>query len=290
MHKSHPAARRSWQGFTLIELLVVIAVIAILSAILLPVFASARESARRTTCLSNERQLGLAMMQYQQDWDDRFPTGDFISTQPYGVGRGWAARIFPYVKSVGAYRCSDDPTLAAGAFVPVSYAYNIDLSGPYAPAFTLAKLTAPSATVLFFEVQGAQEDLTAPNTDIHNGPVYVNSSTAANGEDTAEGWIDLNPAAKYSTGVMGQPARHPSPGFFASLTSARHGDGSNFALTDGHVRYIRARDVSPGFTASDPNNDQDQGTSPFGSSQGIAAGTGMLGRSPKNFAATFSPI
>ncbi len=61
------------QGFTLIELLVVIAIIAILAAILFPVFAQAREKARQTTCASNEKQMGLAILQYQQDYDEMFP-------------------------------------------------------------------------------------------------------------------------------------------------------------------------------------------------------------------------
>ncbi len=75
-------------GFTLIELLVVIAIIAILAAILFPVFARAREQARKTTCLSNLKQLGLAMMMYVQDYDECFPAPR--SPQPYGSGGWWS--------------------------------------------------------------------------------------------------------------------------------------------------------------------------------------------------------
>src|SRR4051812_37446660 len=100
------ARRNAKSGFTLIELLVVIAIIAILAAILFPVFAKVREKARQTTCSSNMKQLGLALTQYVQDNDETFPWGQHGRTD----GRGWAGAIYPYVKSVGMYKCPDDPT------------------------------------------------------------------------------------------------------------------------------------------------------------------------------------
>src|ERR1700693_459962 len=90
------------RGFTLIELLDVIAIIAILAAILFPVFAKVREKARMTSCLSNEKQLGLGVTQYVQDNDELFPSGN------KGDGAGWAGQIYPYVKSVAVYHCPDD--------------------------------------------------------------------------------------------------------------------------------------------------------------------------------------
>ncbi|MBC8140003.1 MAG: DUF1559 domain-containing protein [Armatimonadetes bacterium] len=88
-------------GFTLIELLVVIAIIAILAAILFPVFAQAREKARQTTCLSNQKQIGLAIMQYIQDYDEAYPQAAAYSTIPGGgtAPEYWQNMVQPYVKN-----------------------------------------------------------------------------------------------------------------------------------------------------------------------------------------------
>jgi len=96
--------RRERRGFTLIELLVVIAIIAILAAILFPVFAKAREAARKTTCTSNLKQLSLAMSMYRVDYDGRFPFGGWMSV-PMDASNDWQNSIFPYVKNKGAYQC-----------------------------------------------------------------------------------------------------------------------------------------------------------------------------------------
>ena len=117
------------QGFTLIELLVVIAIIAILAAILFPVFAKAREKARQASCLNNQKQIGLAFMQYVQDYDDTFPgalagnwgiSSTYIKqTQPgtpgayYVTGDGgvgghyvsWMDLIYPYIKNLKVFEC-----------------------------------------------------------------------------------------------------------------------------------------------------------------------------------------
>lgn len=92
MSSIKPRYRR---GFTLIELLVVIAIIAILAAILFPAFQKVRENARRTSCISNEKQLGLGVIQYEQDNDETMPACDMS-------GQGWAGCIYTYVKSKGS--------------------------------------------------------------------------------------------------------------------------------------------------------------------------------------------
>jgi prepilin-type N-terminal cleavage/methylation domain-containing protein/prepilin-type processing-associated H-X9-DG protein len=123
----------SKRGFTLIELLVVIAIIAILAAILFPVFAKAREKARQSSCLSNLKQLSLGMLQYTQDYDERFAlrsSPNFVGA--YGTAAPvpgspdfnwvpsftayqdtWTNKIMPYVKNVQVFRCPSAPTTVA---------------------------------------------------------------------------------------------------------------------------------------------------------------------------------
>ncbi len=137
-------------GFTLIELLVVIAIIGILAAMLFPVFAQAREKARQIDCVSNMRQLGLAMRMYADDFDGTYPVQDHLYIDPcnpcpfwidvaYGVPdwynspyANWAQAIYPYVKAKGVYVCKSNKGWTQNSDVrgtPVSYIYNGFSSG-----------------------------------------------------------------------------------------------------------------------------------------------------------------
>lgn len=99
-----PTLRPHRRGFTLIELLVVIAIIAILAAILFPVFQKVRENARRTACVSNLKQIGLGLTQYTQDSDEKLP----YSRSDYDGDIPWQAKIYTYVKSTGVFSCPDN--------------------------------------------------------------------------------------------------------------------------------------------------------------------------------------
>jgi prepilin-type N-terminal cleavage/methylation domain-containing protein/prepilin-type processing-associated H-X9-DG protein len=112
---------RNRRGFTLIELLITITIISLLAAILFPVFGRARANARRSACLSNMKQLGLGLMQYTQDYDERLPGNEVAAggiNQPQGwlqpatpgvpeTYRNWAREIMPYVKSTQIYMCGE---------------------------------------------------------------------------------------------------------------------------------------------------------------------------------------
>ena len=269
--------QRKSQAFTLIELLVVIAIIAILAAILFPVFAKVREKARQTSCTSNLKQLGLAFMQYQQDSDEYLPPTF------YGTAQCWAGKIYPYVKSAGVYHCPDDSTgtykpAVGNAAVPVSYAMNNDLTPGsqgtiFGPSYTLAHFNAPANIVMLFEVTGAPVDVTTPDESSVNGTTAppsrflsaagwgIESSATPNTPATLGGghWgggsgagdggsAGLFYATGYSLGSRGNTYGGP----------AAHTDGANYLAADGHVKYLRPTRISSGYGANSSNDHQDQ--------------------------------
>jgi prepilin-type N-terminal cleavage/methylation domain-containing protein len=131
-------------GFTLIELLVVIAIIALLAAILFPVFARARENARRASCQSNLKQIALGVKQYIQDYDERYPQVDAKGAASPDGSQGWAVSMQPYLKSPQILQCSSDKQTATSSATSVGYSdywYNANLAGQHEARFTAGALT-----------------------------------------------------------------------------------------------------------------------------------------------------
>lgn len=161
---------RSGAAFTLIELLVVIAIIAILAAILFPVFAKAREKARQAACLSNEKQIGLGLMQYVQDYDGTYPHQQFYNAVT-GSFWTWEVALNPYVKNHDVYRCLSNPMnqtfIAGGGSIdyPISYAPNAALMPNWQETWNTAEsaLDRPADTVLVLESRSPWAALTAWN-------------------------------------------------------------------------------------------------------------------------------
>lgn len=150
------------RGFTLIELLVVIAIIAILAAILFPVFAKAREKARQSSCLSNIKQLTLAVLQYCQDYDERFPYRGANCNATARWGGLPLQHVIPYVKSTQIYQCPSmtprnycgNVAASMAAQVPGS-SYNVSCGLAATLGTPMATITMPSEMAMMGESAGA---------------------------------------------------------------------------------------------------------------------------------------
>lgn len=242
------------RGFTLIELLVVIAIIAILAAILFPVFAQAREKARAASCLSNTKQIGTAVMMYLQDWDERYPFSDDFGVKipgspVQGSYKYWGDAIYPYTKSGGAsthatqkggtgnygpvQRCPSVPDWWTG------YAYNIELG--YYPNGQLGKVSDdPTRTGV------SEASLNHPADLIVIMDNSVSYSWLRNNlamTDTDAQLIDYRwfPAANdvcmanYNWPDSAALAKKPYKG----VPSGRHNGGVNCVFADGHSKWLR---------------------------------------------------
>jgi prepilin-type N-terminal cleavage/methylation domain-containing protein/prepilin-type processing-associated H-X9-DG protein len=244
-------ARRS--GFTLIELLVVIAIIAILAAILFPVFAQAREKARQSSCQSNMKQMGLAFMGYIQDYDEKFPpvAGVVTAPAPTGMTIGhWGPSvdrdasttsptqvpglIDSYIKNRGIFRC---PSTAGSTIL--SYMYN-DL----AATKSQAAFAGVADTVLTCEF-GATTTARDNNQSgaAVQGLVAGHAQAGAFGTtETANTW-----AVPLITRTAAPGGMDPVLGAVVAAIKdgvARHSEGSNFLLADGHVKWFKLDGVN----------------------------------------------
>ena len=248
--------RKLQRGFTLIELLVVIAIIAILAAILFPVFQKVRENARRASCASNEKQLGIAFTQYTQDADEAYPLMSYQNpngvTSAFSFGPkpvnldqfGWAEAIYPFVKATGAYKCPDStqhapdpnhggPYNAGDNIAATGYAYNFwisnnDQAGPNnsdktvnqgtsARTSKLSQFDFPAATFLLTEAAQAPD-----GSDTHGGSA----------ENAQWGWT-----------------RAATAGLNPGDALTKHNGGANYLFTDNHVKWINASALG-----ASPNN------------------------------------
>jgi len=220
------------KGFTLIELLVVIAIIAILAAILFPVFAQVREKARAISCLSNEKQIGLGIMQYSQDNDEYNPE---LWTPGNVV---WWQVLDPYVKSHKLYVCPDD-TFSRGSngdAVSYSIAFNWgdwgDCPGGKctnqaqfsAAGANQAKITSPASAILVTERWNSYKNW---------NQVWASENFCNGGE--------------FLYGQGGSAANPASP-----RAASGHTGGSNYIFCDGHAKWMRFADTMKAVSSSEP--------------------------------------
>jgi prepilin-type N-terminal cleavage/methylation domain-containing protein/prepilin-type processing-associated H-X9-DG protein len=218
--RSDSEIRRS-AGFTLIELLVVIAIIAILAAILFPVFARARENARRASCQSNLKQISLGVMQYVQDYDERFPlTGgaqayvapEYPYCYPYTKNpTSWANDIMPYTKSTQIFKCPSDYWSSD----PAQNTSRRDSQVSYANNAYLGKVDPPAG---------------ATPTPEHMSQVVQSSKVVL--------WCETE---RHVTKQNLIDCHHWIGSFLANgdaLAYIRHLEGSNIAFVDGHVKWF----------------------------------------------------
>ncbi len=197
-------------GFTLIELLVVIAIIAILAAILFPVFARAREKARQTACLSNVKQIGTALMMYLSDYDDVMPQYLVLSGRPDSLPdigydyTAWQDRLYPYVKNTQVFVCP-----SGGSYRGTPREYHGSYGGNYRYVFshwsdwvcTLGQFERPAETFAVVEAKS-----------------YI---------------------TRYDPGIPSS-----SGGYWGQVES-RHNDTNNVLFLDGHAKALNHSVVAP---------------------------------------------
>lgn len=235
-------SKRSLSGFTLIELLVVIAIIAILAAILFPVFAQAREKARQTSCLNNEKQIVLAVLQYVQDYDETFPTKEI--NEPGKTFLSWRELVNPYIKGARTDTNTVGGIHASGGVWSCPSAVNPDQRNGYDAHDKIINYNDPNSTNRFLTDSMTVAQLTHPADQFlimeKGGNPDWNYSPGNNMEMNWWGWQD---AAAPHMGLRGNGGVGIQEGDKSAWPAwctprYRHANTTNIAFADGHVKAV----------------------------------------------------
>ena len=213
----------------MIELLVVIAIIAILAAILFPVFARARENARRSSCQSNLKQIGLGILQYNQDYDEKFPSSRMYGIAPSYVP--WHDVVQPYIKSTQVFKCPSNTTSGTNDQIT-----NSGQTGfPQFPAIPQSYVSVGGGSATTAGLQAAWSSTAGAGTVA----IAYTNGTAAAAPATALAQVE----APSTTIMIGEHASRRDPEFWTgdadAFTFTNHLGTTNFLFTDGHVKSLK---------------------------------------------------
>ena len=229
-HSPVPHPKNRFSAFTLIELLVVIAIIAILAAILFPVFARARENARRASCQSNMKQIITAWTMYSQDYDEQMVSNAYPNSASYNPVYGHHYVLFPYIKSWQVWVC------------PSAHKISASSSGNCNPTFVYTGANLGSGSYGYNPLLGYSSSTGGA------APYYLVTFTLASLDDPAQTVAYAETTGTYSTTQITYPDQWNSPytsgcgGTGVTLGDNQadwHFGGSNFAFTDGHVKWMK---------------------------------------------------
>ena len=220
MKKSHALHEHSKTtsrvyAFTLIELLIVIAIIALLAAILFPVFSRARENARRSTCQSNEKQLSLGLIQYTQDYDELLPPWSAASLSGYY----WHELVQPYVKNYQILRCPSALAAKGQALLD---------GNPNQPTYGMGGLGSTTSRKVMYSLNGMHLSYIKEPARTFLFVETISSTNYFNGNGYGTAYVRLENIA-----VGTDPESN------IEFHSDMHFDGSNVAFADGHVKWIK---------------------------------------------------